>query len=280
MKPFLTTITPVWSRWNVFQTWRQNLEAAHVEGLKHMVFCPGQPKADLPKAGEHFQFLTQGEPGDSIGSFHDQGAYLAESEWVMKLDLDAMVNPSYFWELLKVLKTAKPREWFNGGMLYVNQAYSLAYLDDPVTLQGYNYLMNKRAVVASFAGTLGGSNFICRREDYLGMGGCSSQFKGWGWEDYQQTFGLEARFLGRSPLPGGTLTTANVTGICRDLITRPKAARLLTHSPYLSLLHRHHEPASRRNSQANKQVLLNFIQNYETRHRSPVSREAQEVRIL
>lgn len=269
MSVTLTTITPVWdSRYEqMFDVWAKNLEAAHVSGLQHLVFCPGLKGKLIAAPGRHFEICFQGQPGDSIGWFHNAGARIARTEWIMKLDLDAMVNPSYFENLFAVLSQARPREWFNGGMIYINQTYSRAYLDDPVTPQGYQYLMARRSAISQLGGRIGGSNFICRREDYLATGGCDPRFRGWGWEDYQQTFSLEVQFRDRLPWPE-VPPVESITAACRDMITRPKAEALLRESPWLCLLHHYHETSPRNHSLENRTVLWDCVRRIYERRRA------------
>jgi hypothetical protein len=264
MTPILTTVTPVWGRSEAFHYWMDSLDRAAAPGVQHLVYCVGESS---PKPRRNFEFVRANSPELSIGHFHNLAAERIESPWMMKLDLDAIPNELFFENLLAVLHRADPLDWYNAGMVYLNEAMSSAYLSRPLTLQGYTYLMNNRRRVSLHAyAEPGGSNFICRREHYRTAGGADERFRGWGWEDYQQTFALESLRRGRSPLPSvPNLTT--VTSLCRDTITRPKAAELLALSPFLCLLHRFHPPANRKHSMPNRKVLLDYILQYYERRR-------------
>lgn len=93
------------------------------------------------------------------------------------------------------------------------------------------------------------------------LGGCLPAFRGWGWEDYQQIYMLEKHWLGRDPFEGQSVHINNVTRLCRDQISRPKAAELFQRNPYLALMHHHHEPAERnqRAMDRNKVLLYDYI---------------------
>jgi len=106
------------------------------------------------------------------------------------------------------------------------------------------------------------SNFICRRGDYLKLGGCDARFKGYGWEDYQQIYMLERHQQGQDPLPG-ILTARTVTQRCRDEISRRKAKELYDKDRMLCLIHRWHpsslDPSYKASMDHNRAVLLDWI---------------------
>jgi hypothetical protein len=263
----LTTITPFWGRAEALAVWSAAIKGASIPEVRHLVFFVGeQPPLGWEEEMNPFDVSVircQGPSGRSIGYYHNIGVELANTEWIMKMDVDCLPNVRYFKELYLRLAIAKPREWFNGGMFYAGQSVSNALLTKsgmPLTESVYKDIVQSQSCL-NMMGALGGSNFICRREDYLAMGGCDSRFHGWGWEDYQQLYALEKQRLGMDPLPG-PLTLANVTQRCRDEIARPKARDLLDLNEWLALIHRWHPKSANRDpavANRNKEILLDSI---------------------
>jgi len=185
----------------------------------------------------------------------------------MKLDVDALPNVRYFRELLPILRGAREREWFNGGMVYATQGFSQSHLKEeqmPLTESTYTHLMNLRHLHCTCSKGPEATNFICRREDYLALGGGDSRFRGWGWEDYQQIYMLERYWRQSDPLPG-EVTLANITHRCRLEISQPKARELWQRNPWLVLLHRHHPKVNgtyRSFERQNREILLDYISHH------------------
>ena len=261
----LTTITPYWKRPDILKLWVQHLKRATLQELFHLVYFVGE----LPPTwwneetrGMNIKALVRMEsPGQSIGCYHNIGAEQAVTEWMMKLDVDAFPHENYFKELLPVLRTAGEREWFNGGMFYLNYWSSLNLIGKGLTLEAYKQVMNSRRAFSDHSYTLPeATNFICRRQQYLALGGCDIRFKGYGWEDYQQIYMLERHQRGADPLPG-EINFENVAMRCREEISRPKARELWKHSFWLSLLHHHHtrSPKFSDEMHRNRLVLLDYI---------------------
>lgn len=237
--------------------WAAALQAAAVEGVRHFIyFCGESPSLEWLQNG----FDSIPCPSlRSIGECHNLGVRQADSEWVMKLDIDTLPNENFFKELLPVLQSALPCQWFNVGMIYLKRSSSTWNYG----LSGRDYLgiMHDRMGHSEFSYIWpAGTNFLCRRQDYLDMGGCAPGFTGWGWEDYQQLYGLELQERGRDPLPG-RLDLGNATQRCRDEIARPKARQLWEDNHWLCLLHRWHAPAPRVHTDVchNRQMLLDWI---------------------
>jgi hypothetical protein len=174
----------------------------------------------------------------------------------MKLDIDTLPNTGYFHQLIPLLKQAPPRMWFNGGMVYVNRLTSLAMLPNGVPLFTHDLIMgNRRTYCTGPYLDPAASNFICRKEDYLSLGGCDERFQGYGWEDYQQLYMLERHWRQADPLPG-PVTLENAPRRCRDEISRPKARELWQRDKRLCLLH-HWHPGSKGTAYKNPSTLAN-----------------------
>lgn len=263
-KPILTTLTPYWDRENVLRVFLKALSGASHPRVRHLIMVPGikKPLSSLPNYVK-WALFSGIKPGTvSIGWFHNIGAeFFGETEWIMKLDVDAIPNNNYFHSLIPILEKAGPREWFNGGMIYADEATSKMYLgelDMPIDTCKYNLLKDH------IAGPPRATNFICRRKDYLALGGCDDRFRGHSWEDYQQIYMLEHYQRGKDPLPG-PITLKNVTQRCRDEISKPKALELYKRDTMLSLIHRwhpvnrvppYHDPAQK---ERNRQLLFEYI---------------------
>lgn len=275
----LTTITPYWGRPEMLRLWIANLRRASRPEVFHLVYFVGDMPPEWWPAetkGMNIKAILQPEePGNSIGFYHNLGALASPTEWMMKLDVDAFPNERYFQELLPVLIGAEPREWFNGGMFYVSKFYSLCMLNHPLSGPMYYQIMdNRRTYSAVPFMNPAASNFICRRREYLFLGGSAPGFKGYGWEDYQQLYMLEKHQRGEDPLPG-PVTMENVTRRCRDEISRPKAKALWERNPWLCLLHHWHPAAKGTNMGPNRKILYEYIKQakgpYEPISRRPVS---------
>jgi hypothetical protein len=260
----LTTITPYWGRPDMLKGWLDALQLASVPEVRHIIFFVGEdPPAWFNASKAPVLAVRCAEPpGQSIGHYHNEGARLAQTEWIMKLDVDTVPNVRYFRHLLPVLQSAGEREWFNGGMIYLSRSASNR-LTIPVTESSYSSIMAvPRAYAAENGHEPAGSNFICRREDYLKLGGCLDAFRGYGWEDYQQLYMLERHQLGKEPLPGG-VTMDNVTARCRDEIGRRKAKELRNRDRWLVLLHRWHATAPNKTSESmgrNRAILFDYVE--------------------
>lgn len=266
MDPILTTITPYWNRPSTLRAWFKGVEGATIPGVEHRLVVIGDET--LPRIPDFVQMERKEQNLASIGHWHNHVAATCKSEWIMKLDSDTIPNMEFFKTLLPVLASAVPHEWFNCGMVYANVKTSQTTLADhslPLQVGIYDMLMGHRQPWTDGAYNYpAATNFICRREDYLMLGGCEPGFRGYGWEDYQQIYMLEKWQRGMDPLPG-EVNLENVTHRCRDEISRPKARTLWQTHPRLALLHRWHSLSptpgyrSRKHMDANRSILLNYI---------------------
>lgn len=272
MTPILTTITPYWGRPGGLQCFLKALEGASVPEVCHFIYVVGsQCHPHLIPEHPRVRFIQRPEaPGASIGFYHNLGAKAANTEWIMKLDVDAIPNVRYFRELCNVLASAREREWFNCGMVFMSPSATAQSLDlgrMPLSAETFTrIILNLRSHSQNSFARPEASNFCCRRTEYLQLGGADPRFKQWGWEDYQQLYMLERHWRQCDPLPG-PLDIANVTQRCRDEIGRPKAAELFARNRWLCLLHRWHPTSltpgykSLSQSQSNRQLVLEYIQN-------------------
>lgn len=266
MKPVLTTICPYWGRPEALGVYLEALRGASIPEVRHLVLFAAGDQGGVTPPSAQFRFVgIVGPPNCSIGYFHDKGVEMAETEWVMKSDVDVLPNVRYYRELLPILQSAEPREWFNGGYLYLKRGFSESSLVEnfmPIEEEDYKFVMENKPLLSDKPyREPAGSNFVCRREEYLKLGGSDPRFRGWGWEDYQQLYMLDAYFRGDDPLPG-PVNDVNVTQRCRDEISRLRASQLLARNPWLCLLHKWHAATKgdyKRDSEANRSVLLDYI---------------------
>lgn len=276
----LTTITPYWNRPEMLKAWMPAVRGANIPGVKHIVAFVGESVPSWIKREYQYEtsFLFHEYPNDvpgrlSIGHYHNLGAQRACSEWIMKLDVDALPHVRFFKELVKLLTTAKPTQWFNCGMFMTSQATTsslLAHDKMPLSEETYLEITSNRLKYCgpSCPGPVA-TNFICRTRTYLNLGGCDEGFRGYGWEDYQQIYILERHQLGGlSPLPG-KISYENITHRCCREISRLRARELFQQNNLLSLLHRYHEPSldkeykSHEVMQRNRRVLFDYISKHE-----------------
>jgi predicted glycosyltransferase involved in capsule biosynthesis len=262
----LTTITPYWNREEVLRLWLRNLRSVTHPLIHHLVYFVDESppvwwKDEAPLNADAISSIAWKKNERSIGYYHNLGAGEATSEWIMKLDVDAFPNSKYFEGLLAILQYTVPKVWYNGGMFYLSKTHS-GLLKVPLDAVAYVWVMRNRETYSASPYLLpAATNFICRRREYLGLGGCSDRFKGYGWEDYQQIYMLEKYQNGEDPLPG-EITFKNVTNRCRDEISRPKAYELWRKNNMLCLLHRWHQVEHGADMNYNRQVLLDYIQEH------------------
>jgi hypothetical protein len=270
----LTTITPYWGRSDALVPWIVSLKAASRPWIKHIIIFVGENPpgywggfTDNTNITTH---LRTEKPEMSIGFYHNLGARYANSEWIMKLDIDVIPHLTFFDALEDQLRFAKPLDWFCCGMFHLNQAATRMYATPPnLPLAGDVYLrlcQDIRTISEQhMKGLPIGTQWICRRQEYLAFGGADQRFRHYGWEDYQQIYMLERARLGRDPL-AGPVTLLNVTQRCRDEISRFKAAELFKLDNRLALIHRYHPKITGGNSKymssvaANKKILYDYIQ--------------------
>lgn len=272
----LTTITPYWNRPEMLKVWLPALRGANIPGVKHIIAFVGERAPDWVKkeyvyapAFLFYEFPDHVPGGFSIGHYHNLGARAACSEWIMKLDIDALPNVWFFKELVPLLAAAAPNQWFNCGMFMTSHHTTNSLLTSdrmPLSEEVYSNVTTSRLLYCgpACAGPVA-TNFICRTKTYLSLGGCDGNFRGYGWEDYQQIYMLERHQLnGLSPLPG-KITFENVTQRCCREISRRKARELFQQNKWLSLLHRHHLASSDTRYKShermlqNRRVLLDYI---------------------
>jgi len=271
MTPTLTTITPYWGRSEALKRWLSAISDATVEGVHHYLFDIGGEVEWVSKEFEEYNItsfsLPDTQDNRSIGRIHNMGISIARSEWVMKLDIDALPNDRYFENLMPILEGAGEREWFNGGMLYLNDEWCRnewpkdGYIDD----EFYTRTMNNRLKSTWKSSDPDASNFIARRNEYMDLGGTENRFQGYGWEDCQVTYMLEAHQQGKCPLGGRGVDFHNCTSRCRDEIYRPKAKQLFERDHFLCLLHYYHDNSPDRiyrnqpQMNNNRAILHNYI---------------------
>lgn len=249
--------------------WVHCLKAATRPEVRHLVYFVGEKPPEWwsrETDGTNIHAEVQPEsPGRSIGHYHNLGAASSTSEWIMKLDVDTIPNTMFFFQLLQLLEAARPKEWFNAGMLLLSKSAS-ARIGVALDSSIYNTIMSVPRLYTTQNGSEPqGSNFVCRRAEYLELGGCLPEFMQYGWEDYQVLYMLERHFLGADPLPG-LVNFDNVSQRCRDEISRRKARELHARCRSLVLLHKNHpipeDPAyrSREGMDRNKRTLLGYIE--------------------
>jgi hypothetical protein len=262
----LTTITSYWNRPEMLEVWLAAMRKSTAPGVEHLLFFVGEdqpPAVSDPPKGLRVVQIKKTEPF-SIGHVHNMGAHLADTEWIMKIDIDTIPTLMFFNELICLLKGAGPREWFNIGMLYIKRHFSAGLLGADRMPLGPAFLnmicANLRHYSQSAYALPAGTNFVCRTQDYLDLGGCDPAFNGYGWEDYQQIYMLEKYQKQADPLPGA-LGLHNVTTRCRDEISRTKAREVFELSQTFCLLHRWHPPVVKQPPALlrNRHVLLDWI---------------------
>lgn len=263
------------------RVWIKMLRGCSIPEVRHLVYFVGETipswfgrEADgLPVIA----ISCEEPPGKSIAHYHNLGAKRSSTEWIMKMDVDCLAHVRFFRELANKLKDARPREWFNVGMLMINRPTSDAFLSEsrmPLSEMSYTRItLNPRASCVSSYAQPEATNFVCRRIEYLQLGGADERFHQYGWEDYGQIYMLERHQQGKDPLPG-VVNGGNVTQRCRDEISRPKAHVLYALNRWLCLLHRWHPTNANPLYKSpeifthNREVLLDYITKLKTAPRA------------
>lgn len=265
MSAKITTITSCWGRPDALETWLAALKYASTSDVEHMLFFIGEKAPAIPDCPPRLKIIEYPKPSRfSIGHAHNMGARMANTEWIMKLDVDTIPNANLFRNLIPVIEEADSREWFNIGMLYFKKQFNEYLLcADKMPIGRTQHDMIARNMPFYSHGSYSkpaASNFLCRTQDYLDLGGCDERFHGYGWEDYQQMYMLERFQRNGDPLPG-PIHEHNVTQRCRNEISRPKAMELFRRDDSLFLYHRWHRNAPKPSDiiMANRRVLLENI---------------------
>lgn len=267
MNAKLTTMTCYWGRPEALDVWIAAMRHVSCKDVEHVLFIVGERMPVIPDMPKSIRVVEYpGKAPFSIGHCHNMGARIANTEWIMKLDLDAIPALGFFRELLVLLEEAGPRDWFNVGMIYMKPIFNATLLSVPSMPIGSSMHRlicgNLRTYSAKGYHYPSATNFVCRRDDYVDLGGCDAAFDGYGWEDYQQIYMLERYQQGKDPLPG-MLNESNITQRCRDEISRPKALELFRRNPIFALLHRWHPAPEKIGHKLakNKRTLLNYVSN-------------------
>jgi predicted glycosyltransferase involved in capsule biosynthesis len=240
----------------MLRSWLRCLMDASIPEVKHLILAPGYTKENF-KWLDHPQiqviFPSAGKTFD-IGHLHNIGISQANSDWVMKLDVDCMMHTSFFKELLDYISGVQGHcNWFNIGMFYLKPGPSLFFKNSE------RKELNEEMASTFIHGSPTGSQFVCKRATYLHGGGCLSDFHGYGWEDYQQLYMLASNNFVRDPLPG-EVTLENVTNRCRDEISRKYTRITFKRNPLLFLLHCHHKKhATMDYLEYNRKVLYDYV---------------------
>lgn len=250
----------------MLRVWLAAIGGATIPEVEHLLIYVGEHATAIPDPprGLRVVEMPRQEPF-SIGHCHNMGARLANTEWIMKIDVDTLPSLLFFKHLRDdLLRQAGPREWFNCGMIYFKKVFSDSLLVPPRVPCGpaIHHMVCQNAKVYSVGYPLpAATNFICRTQDYLDLGGCDTRFNGYGWEDYQQIYMLERYQQAKDPLPGPVMDH-NVTQRCRDEISRRKALELFRRNETYCLFHRWHKPSPKdpRLMAQNKAILLEWIE--------------------
>ena len=265
MEPIITTITSCWGRAEMLQVWLEAMRGCTINEVEHLLFFVGEAPPPISNLPSGMRVVTY-SPRErfSIGHCHNMGARLANSEWIMKIDVDTLPSSTFFRELRDLVKTADKREWFNCGMIYFKQVFSNSVLSlaiQPIGKLTHQMICQNLKLYSSRGyHQPAATNFICRTQDYVELGGCHQEFHGYGWEDYQQIYMLEKYQQAADPLPG-TISLANVTQRCREEISRRKAAELFARSETFCLFHRWHSmsPKHHKMMDRNRRILFEYI---------------------
>jgi len=126
--------------------------------VNHLLFVVGKKPEFLREYGcsALLDIEMVSDAPRSIGHYHNLGAKVSSSEWIMKLDIDCVPHTNYFTELVEVLREAGPREWFNGGMYYLERFGAVSHLTPgkmPVSPEDYYRLSSSHVTLQIPAGT-------------------------------------------------------------------------------------------------------------------------------
>lgn len=275
---YITTVTPYFNRPEMLKLWKRSVSNSDPGIWEHRLYVLGEEsRQQVEKHApwpEHvvisFHPHNPEEGPFTIGHWHNRGAREADSTWFMKLDADVFAFPS-FWlameeELGRMEAKNNPALWCNVGFFYLTRMATDMARRSALNDRTEDYFRcNLNSVRWTHKPHLpAASQFICRRETYLELGGCHPDFKGYGWEDYQQLYMLERNFQGKPLYKPGELQLDTITGTLREDLSRSRARALYKKDPRLSLFHQRHPraPASsayRSFTAHNRKVLLDYV---------------------
>lgn len=126
-----------------------------------------------------------------IGKAHNLGAEISTGVYIMKQDTDTLPYQGFYENLLNYIDIHfnSPFQYLIIGCYFAGKEYSSEKLCGIVNFQHVEYLKNTPGAREKFfdhgpEGTM----FVINRASYSGFGGCSKEFKGHGWEDYQVSY--------------------------------------------------------------------------------------------
>ena len=224
-KSVITTITPYRGRADQLESWCKTLQSSYHPSVRHLLIAPGgltpKERTLIPESG-----IKVLEPEDldhgimSMGHWHNYGVKYANTEWVMKLDVDCHPHRT-FWDIL--ISKLPETGWLNIGSYLLREDQKIP---TPLLTTKYNELTSQCPEGPT------GVHWVIRKKDYQN---CHRGFVGYGWEDYYQYLMFDYHFTKTKPL---NLNLGNITDYYREQ-SRILARKL---DPRLGLLHKWHPP--------------------------------------
>lgn len=255
MSKILTTLTPYWGRPDALARWIVNINAWRHPRVRHLLldFSDYRNQEEMPawpqkEPGDNFDLVKIGLPPDGVRSIGDginAGAMISTTDWIMKLDVDMMPHEGLWEAIVNMIEDPGDQEWFNLGAVYLLNRVSIRLAEKAVDSLRYARVIDaidRPKMITNRP--LSGTQFICRRRDYLAIGGTDPGFRGYAWEDYSIVFRLNR--LSKNPRPISPVRLDTTTRTLKTEIVEPMAKEAFERDRRLTCLHHYHPPLERK----------------------------------
>lgn len=197
MQKRLTVIIPYRKRIDNLKTFAHNIRNIDRTQIEFILVVLGDPDEEAVQlcrtAGIRYHYEDD-TTLFRIGKAHNIGAALSEADFILKMDVDLLAPPGVYEGLVKHIQTAMTRQtdYLVIGCYFAGKTFSEQYLSADVTQEHLEMLKTNTAYREKMQlQQPEGTMFLMNRKFYLGFGGCSEEFSGHGWEDYQVIYYAE-----------------------------------------------------------------------------------------
>lgn len=144
------------------------------------------------EAGIIFHYIPYTNNNFNTGMAHNYGFKIAESDWVMKQDIDCIPWHGFYDRLLYYWNPFMDN-YKNFAIIpavWVNEKHSKQLKESILSQGDLNYIINniskfedRKAIRGKDKSFIGGTEFIFHKKLWCEFGGSPEQFEGWGGED-------------------------------------------------------------------------------------------------
>jgi predicted glycosyltransferase involved in capsule biosynthesis len=268
----LSVIIPYRNRIENLRILLFNLKYVDKTRIEFHLVVMGDSASEIPllchDAGVEYHYIAD-ESLFCIGKAHNIGTSFSNAEFIMKQDVDTMPYVGFYDRLLEYIDIhiTTRYQYLIIGCYFAGKNYSERELSRTITLDHVNHLKNNKGDRAKFyEHGAEGTMFVMKKEDYISFGGCSDDFSGHGWEDYQVVYCISKLHNPKLHLPD------YAPSAIRLFVTLP--SNKMAEANDLVLIHRWHEQVDdvnyyrckERNASVLREKLTFFDNNASTSH--------------